>query len=157
MILFIHVYTPAFRRFKVEVQRIWLENLRPAQLSGCAAGFKGRRGPLCFGCCAKRRGAALHGGSWVVAQQQLFVVVANIKISCRNLQKLTGFSPDFANFWKFCGFLEIIYDFPQFRQNSAKIATKNHRFETISATFWQNLQKLPKFCEFSQKICIFWI
>ena len=67
------------------------------------------------------------------------------------------FSLDFAIFWKFWGFLEIICDFPQFRQNSAKISTKNHRFWTISATFCKNLKKLPKFCKISQKICKFWI
>ena len=70
----------------------------------------------------------LQGRSWVVAQQQFFVVAATTKISPRNLQNLSGFLfsrifLDFANFWKFWGFLEMICHFPQFRQNSAKIST----------------------------------
>ena len=79
------------------------------------------------------RNRNLHGRSWVVAQQQFFVVAATTKISCRNLQNLSGF------FFRFCNFLTNLRIFGTYL-----------RFPAIPTKFRENLdEKSPILDDFS--------
>ena len=85
-----------------------------------------------------------------------FVVAAATNISCRNLQNLTGFSLDFANFWKFCDFWKLSV----ISRNSDKIPRKSRRKLTDLRRFQQHLAKISKnyqhFANVGEKLQ-FWI